>query len=86
MKFTAASNELMDIKEFEYSPHTLVEKKARYGKHLKPVIGDIEIGSLRYPVVQSILKTMTKNGSAVKSVAHVRFTAFVMSVSVGGLR
>lgn len=62
----------MAIKEFEYSPHTLVDKKARYGKHLKPVIGDIEIGSLRYPMLQSILNTMIKNGSAVKSVAHVR--------------
>lgn len=72
MTFNDIFLELMELKEFEYSSHTLADKKAIYNKHLKPLIGDFDISVLTYPILQGSLNSLLKNGYAPKSVAHVR--------------
>ncbi len=70
--FGECFDELMELQAFELAPHTIRSKKSAYKKHLSPYIGSSMITELRYPVLQSVLNGMLKNGYANKTVAHIR--------------
>ncbi len=72
MTFDACFNELMDMQQYELSPHTIVSKKSSYGKHLRHLIGAMNINEIKYPILQGVLNAMLKSGYAPKTVAHCR--------------
>jgi integrase len=86
MTFDYCFNELIDMQAHELSAHTIVSKKSAYAKHLRPIIGAMEMDDIKYPVLQSIINSMLKNGYAPKTAAHIRDiirTTFIHAVRCG---
>ncbi len=71
MTFDALFREMLEM-QISYSVHTVDSKKCAYRKHIAPFIGSLDIDLIKYPLLQSVLNTMLKNGYAPKTVSHVR--------------
>lgn len=72
MTFDYCFNELIDMQMYELSSHTIASKKSAYAKHLRPIIGAMEMDEIKYPILQSTINSMLKNGYAPKTAAHIR--------------